>query len=59
LTRNGKYPLGSRFVTNFGWRSHVLINPDPFPAMFGGVMPYPELGNLPESLALGACGMPG
>ncbi|CAG0921183.1 unnamed protein product, partial [Notodromas monacha] len=59
LTRNGKFPLGSRFVTNFGWRSHVLIDPDQLPGTYGGVQPYPDLGNLPESLAVGACGMPG
>ncbi|CAG0901801.1 unnamed protein product [Cyprideis torosa] len=58
-SKNGKYPVGTEVVINAGWRTHTIVNPDTLPQHFGGIQYLPDLLDLPKSLALGACGMPG
>merc|ERR1712170_162245 len=62
-SRNGAYPLGSRYLCDFGWRTLTVANPDKLAvANFDGkppVIPAPDCQGLPESLLLGALGMPG
>jgi len=62
-TKNGSYPLGSRYLCDFGWRNLYVVNPDKVDvANFDGkppIIPAPDCQGLPESLLLGALGMPG
>ncbi|XP_037083302.1 LOW QUALITY PROTEIN: prostaglandin reductase 1-like [Pollicipes pollicipes] len=57
-SRCERFPVGSRVVGALGWRSRSVVKGDTPPAVFG-VRPLPELGGLPDSYALGSCGMPG
>jgi len=56
-SKNDKYPKGSYVVGSIGWRKHSI----PKAVLFGvaDLDPLPDLGDLPRSYALGACGMPG
>lgn len=57
-SRHPDYPEGTKVIGYFGWRDRTVYNPDLVkgPAWF---YKLPDLKGLPESLALGALGMPG
>uniref|UniRef100_A0A2A4J403 Prostaglandin reductase 1 n=1 Tax=Heliothis virescens TaxID=7102 RepID=A0A2A4J403_HELVI len=57
-----KYPVGTRVISHKGWCDYVIIdtnNPYPTPDTFGEFYKLPNLGGLPNSLGVGAVGMPG
>uniref|UniRef100_A0A2A4J210 Prostaglandin reductase 1 n=1 Tax=Heliothis virescens TaxID=7102 RepID=A0A2A4J210_HELVI len=57
-----KYPVGTRVISHKGWCDYVIIdtnNPYPIPDIFGEFYKLPDLGGLPNSLGVGAVGMPG
>ncbi|KAJ8687620.1 hypothetical protein QAD02_023414 [Eretmocerus hayati] len=62
-SKNAQWPVGKRVVGNLGWVTHSVINPEAGPDLdLVKVKPYllPDFGaDLPNSLALGALGMPG
>ena len=61
-SRNDKYPVGSKYLCDFGWRTHTVTNPDKLPlAIFGqpAVARAANIQGLSESLLLGSLGMPG
>ncbi|TRY73330.1 hypothetical protein TCAL_06038 [Tigriopus californicus] len=61
-SRNLDFPVGTRVVVYDGWREAGIINPTTAGNHGTGldmVRKAPDIGNLPLSLLLGACGMPG
>lgn len=61
-SRNPDYPVGTRVVVYDGWREAGIINPKTAGNHGTGldmVRKAPDIGDLPPSLLLGACGMPG
>jgi len=59
-TKNKDYPVGRRIVGHLGWRTHTIVNPNQKGDDLSHT-PYvvPDLGNLPNSAAIGLLGMPG
>jgi prostaglandin reductase 1 len=59
-SRHPQFPEGTKVVGNFGWRDLTLAKPGT-PAEQGPATVYkmPNLRGLPDSYALGVCGMPG
>ncbi|CAG7730387.1 unnamed protein product [Allacma fusca] len=59
-SRHPQFPEGSQVVNNFGWRDLTVSKPgtpdEQEPSTTYGM---PDLRGLPDSYALGACGMPG
>ena len=60
-SENHAYPVDSMVLLASGWRTHTIVNPETVQKITG--TPYVDrpidLGDLPQSLALGAVGMPG
>jgi len=57
-SKNADIPTGSYVVGSLGWRRLTVAGGAALAAV-RGVEPLPDLGGLPRSYALGACGMPG
>nr|XP_049699944.1 prostaglandin reductase 1-like [Helicoverpa armigera] len=61
-SKASKYPVGTRVLSHKGWCDYVIIdtnNPYPDPDIFGEFYKIPDLTGFPNSLAIGAVGMPG
>ncbi|ELT96229.1 hypothetical protein CAPTEDRAFT_19977 [Capitella teleta] len=63
-SKDGRYPIGSRYLGDFGWRTHTIFNPKAMEGVKGTygkdlVIPCPDLAGNPESYSLGCLGMPG
>ena len=51
------FPVGTILLTRCGWSDYAKINPKSLNP--GSVEIAPNIGDLPASLLVGACGMPG
>jgi hypothetical protein len=49
----------SKNERGFFFADVTICNPDTLKGMFRGVFPMPDLGGLPDSYALGVCGLTG
>ncbi|XP_047995392.1 prostaglandin reductase 1-like [Leguminivora glycinivorella] len=60
-SKDPKYPEGSRIVSHKGWCDHSVINTSSgeAPSGLNAVYKLPDLKGLPNSLGIGAIGMPG
>jgi prostaglandin reductase 1 len=59
-SRNPEFPEGSQVVGYFGWRDLTIFKPGTAAEQGPGtIYKMPDLRGLPDSYALGACGMPG
>lgn len=59
-SKNPKYPVGTRVVTHKGWADYAITSEKDETIL--NILPLtklPDLGELPNSLGIGACGMPG
>lgn len=59
-SKNPKYPVGTRVVTHKGWADYAITSEKEETIL--NILPLtklPDLGELPNSLGIGACGMPG
>ncbi|OXA58862.1 Prostaglandin reductase 1 [Folsomia candida] len=55
-----EFPEGSQVVGNFGWRDLTISKvPPPEKQSADSLYKMPDLKGLPDSYALGSCGMPG
>lgn len=58
-SKNPDYPVGSRVVSHKGWRNYTIINPKLNTELLETTYKLPDLHGLPNSLGVGAVGMPG
>ncbi|KAL0841462.1 hypothetical protein ABMA28_015144 [Loxostege sticticalis] len=61
-SKNHKYPKGTKVVSFEGWRDYSIVNADAPPVYLNFNNTFyklPNLQGLPESLGVGAIGMPG
>uniref|UniRef100_A0A2A4J243 Prostaglandin reductase 1 n=1 Tax=Heliothis virescens TaxID=7102 RepID=A0A2A4J243_HELVI len=61
-SKTHKYPVGTRVVSHKGWCDYLIIdtnNPYPDDDVFDEIYKLPKLGDFPNSLGIGAVGMPG
>ncbi|XP_013185472.1 prostaglandin reductase 1 [Amyelois transitella] len=58
-SKNPKFPVGSKVVSHKGWRDYTVIDPNSAPTPMDKAYRMPDLKGLPESLSIGAVGMPG
>uniref|UniRef100_A0A0A9YWR2 Prostaglandin reductase 1 n=1 Tax=Lygus hesperus TaxID=30085 RepID=A0A0A9YWR2_LYGHE len=62
-SKNPAYKVGDNVIAAYGWRSHIVTDPEKLISTFDGSISkaqvLPDFGGVPTSLALGVLGMPG
>lgn len=58
-SKDPNYAVGTKVVTHKGWCDYCIVNPSLPTAPGQSIYKMPDMQGLPESLAVGAIGMPG
>ena len=58
-SKDPKFPVGTRVVSHKGWCDYCIIDTNEVDKLIGKVYKLPNMNGLPNSLAVGAVGMPG
>lgn len=58
-SKSAEYPVGSRVVSHKGWCDYAVLNANPTKDPTQRIYQLPDLKGLPNSLGIGAIGMPG